>query len=178
VYEPYPYGAISPAPQPQPRYYDDYAPPPVTRAEPRAERRGDQQAARTPPPQRLTLSARELFDFDRSELKLPQPRLDDMAQALVHNPQIDHVTITGHTDRLGSKEYNQKLSERRAETVKQYLVSRGVDPKRLQAIGRGETQPIVECNEKTQANLIKCLEPNRRVEVEQITIEVQPRRAG
>jgi outer membrane protein OmpA-like peptidoglycan-associated protein len=177
--EPYPsYGAV---PQPLPRYYDEGPPPARAKAEPRTDPRAErprEQASRAPPFERLTLSARELFDFDSTQLRLPQPRLDDIAQALAYNPQIENVVITGHTDRLGAKEYNQKLSERRAETVKQYLISKGVDPRRLQAIGRGESQPVVDCKDKSQAALIQCLEPNRRVEVEQITIEVRQRQAS
>lgn len=175
--ERYPEYEYGPAPPPRSRYYDDELPPPVAKAEPRAER-PQQQAAPAPRLERYTLSARELFEFDRSDLRMPQPKLDEIARALTENPRIDDVTITGHTDRLGAEAYNQKLSERRAETVKQYLVSKGVDPRRLKAIGRGESQPVVDCKEKSQANLIKCLEPNRRVEVEQITIESRPRQAG
>jgi outer membrane protein OmpA-like peptidoglycan-associated protein len=188
--EPYPsYGAVpqplpryyDEGPPPFPRYYDEGPPPPRAKAEPRADPRAErprEQASRALPFERLTLSARELFDFDSAQLRLPQPKLDDIAQALAYNPQIDNVVITGHTDRLGAKEYNQKLSERRAETVKQYLISKGVDPRRLQAIGRGESQPVVDCKDKSQAALIQCLEPNRRVEVEQITIEVRQRQAS
>lgn len=157
--------------EPRAEYYAP--PPPIAKADPQPYR--DRRDTRPEPQaqvfERYTLSARELFEFDRSDLRLPQPKLDEIAAALQQNPQIDHVTITGHTDRLGGEAYNQKLSERRAQTVKQYLVAKGVDPKRLEAIGRGESQPVVDCKEKSQAALIKCLEPNRRVEVEQITIE-------
>ena len=168
-----------PAPGPRSRYYDDEPPPPMAKAEPQyqTERPRPPAAPHAQAFERYTLSARELFEFDRSDLRMPQPKLDEIAVALKQNLQVEHVTITGHTDRLGSEAYNQKLSERRAETVKQYLVSKGVDPKRLDAAGRGESQPIVDCKEKSQSALIKCLEPNRRVEVEQITIEVRPRQA-
>jgi outer membrane protein OmpA-like peptidoglycan-associated protein len=152
--------------QPRAEYYAP--PPPMAGADPRPQRERQQHSQVF---ERYTLSARELFDFDRSDLRLPQPKLDEIATALQQNPQIDHVTITGHTDRLGGEEYNQKLSERRAQTVKQYLVSKGVEPKRLEAVGRGESQPVFECKDQGKAELIKCLEPNRRVEVEQITIE-------
>jgi OOP family OmpA-OmpF porin len=81
------------------------------------------------------------------------------------------VVITGYTDRLGSDKYNQKLSERRATAVKDYLVGKGVAANRLKAEGKGKANPVVQCNNKKRADLIACLEPNRRVEVEQITIE-------
>jgi OOP family OmpA-OmpF porin len=130
----------------------------------------------------MTLSATELFDFDRATLKLPQPKLDEIAKALVDNPSISNVRITGYTDRLGTDAYNQRLSEKRAEAVKNYLVSRGVPASRLSAIGKGEAEPVVQCNDKDRNALIRCLEPNRRVEVEQITIEkpapTQQRRSG
>jgi OOP family OmpA-OmpF porin len=86
---------------------------------------------------------------------------------------VGNVTITGYTDRLGSDKYNQKLSEQRAHAVKQYLVGKGVAAERLNAVGKGEANPLVACDDKKQkrADLIKCLEPNRRVEVEQVTIE-------
>ena len=124
--------------------------------------------------ERYTLSATELFEFDKDTLKPGQPRLDEIAAALVKNPQIANVRITGHTDRLGSEAYNLKLSQRRASAVAAYLVKKGVDANRLQVAGRGEANPVVQCNDKDyrdRAALIKCLEPNRRVEVEQITIE-------
>src|SRR5262249_30083137 len=123
--------------------------------------------------EKVTMSATELFAFDSAKLAPAQPKLDDMAKLLNDNPSIGNVVITGHTDRLGSDKYNQKLSERRAEAVKTYLVGKGVSASRLAAQGKGETQPIVQCNDKKQkrADLIKCLEPNRRVEVEQVTVE-------
>ncbi|PWF41914.1 OmpA family protein [Massilia glaciei] len=128
-----------------------------------------------PPPQpgfeKVTLSATELFAFNSANLTSPQPRLDEIAAALQADPSISDVTITGYADRLGAEQYNQQLSEKRAMAVRDYLVNKGVDGSRLQAVGRGESNPVVVCNQRSRAELIKCLEPNRRVEVEQITIE-------
>ena len=149
TYEERSYAQITPAPKPEPRP----APPPASRLE------------------RQTLSARELFAFDKAELRKPQPKLDEIASVLVRNPQIGNVTITGYTDRIGSDAYNQTLSQRRANAVKSYLVGKGVPASRLTAVGKGKSNPVVECHDKDRAALIKCLEPNRRVEVEQITVE-------
>jgi OOP family OmpA-OmpF porin len=121
--------------------------------------------------ERYTLSASELFAFDRAELTLPQPKLDQIAAALNGNPQIGNVRIIGYTDRLGSAPYNLKLSQRRASAVKSYLVSKGVAANRLVAIGRGEADPVVFCEQRNRAELIECLRANRRVVVEPITVE-------
>jgi OmpA-OmpF porin, OOP family len=132
----------------------------------------------SPPPQpapprfeKYTLSATELFAFDSAELNLPQPKLDAIATALNGNPGVGNVVITGYADRIGSDKYNQDLSERRAMSVRNYLTSKGIAGNRLNASGRGEESPVVVCTDKNRPALIKCLEPNRRVEIEQITIE-------
>ena len=128
-----------------------------------------------PPPaprfEKYTLSATELFAFDSAELRMPQGRLDDIASALGGNAGTGDIVISGYTDRIGSDLYNQKLSERRAQAVKTYLSTKGVEATRLKARGKGEADPVVVCTDKKLPVLISCLEPNRRVEVEKITIE-------
>lgn len=121
--------------------------------------------------EKYTLSATELFEFDRSDLRGAQPKLDEVANVLLNNNAVSNIVITGYTDRLGSDNYNQALSERRANTVKAYLTNKGIDSNRLKAQGRGEASPVVECTDKRLPTLIKCLEPNRRVEVEQFTVD-------
>jgi OOP family OmpA-OmpF porin len=130
-------------------------------------------AAPAPAPrfEKISLSSTDLFAFNKSELQMPQPKLDEIANALNNNTQIGNVVITGYTDRIGSAAYNQKLSERRAGAVKEYLESKGVSASRLDAVGKGKANPVVVCTQRKLPALIDCLEPNRRVEVEQINIE-------
>ena len=145
-------------------------PPPMAPAPPPPQ----EPVVMAPPPPHLekyTLAATELFAFNSAELQSSEPKLDEIADTLNANPGINNVVITGYTDRIGSEQYNQALSERRAQAVKDYLVGKGVDASRLQAVGKGEANPVVVCTDKVRAALIQCLEPNRRVEVEQITIE-------
>ena len=175
----YPYGYYPYGYYPYPRYYpypayypySAYAaPPPVYVQKP------PRVATYSPPRrERFTLSAHELFAFDRDELRMPPPKLDEIASALINNPQIKAVTITGYTDRLGSDEYNVELSQRRANAVKSYLVGKGVAADRLIAVGKGKVDPIVHCDNSDRSALIKCLEANRRVVIEPIPVE---RRVG
>ncbi len=135
----------------------------------------------TPPPpppappaprfEKVTLSASKMFSFDSAVIRQPAPRLDEIADALRANPSVSNVRITGYTDRIGKPAYNVKLSQRRADAVKAYLVSKGIDGSRLTTSGKGEADPVVQCSEKNHKALIQCLEPNRRVEVEDVTIE-------
>jgi outer membrane protein OmpA-like peptidoglycan-associated protein len=123
--------------------------------------------------EKISLSADVLFKFDRYREKdmLPAGRakLDDVADKINNYivDTIDHIDLTGHTDRLGSDAYNQRLSERRAKTVKGYLVKKGVDGSKIATKGRGEREPVVQCKgNKATKKLIRCLQPNRRVDVE------------
>ncbi|MEN3111104.1 OmpA family protein [Uliginosibacterium paludis] len=159
------YAFDKPAPAPAPQPVAAVEPPPV-------------QVAPPPPPpapaprfERTTMSATELFDFDSARLKSSQPKLDEIAAAIKANPDVGTVDIIGYTDRLGSEKYNLKLSQQRADAVKAYLAGLGVPPDRLNATGRGEADPVVTCNERNRAALIRCLEPNRRVEVEDIVVQ-------
>jgi OOP family OmpA-OmpF porin len=122
-----------------------------------------------PLPQKLSFSADALFAFDKSELK-PEGKvmLDDLVRRL-NGATYDVISATGHTDRFGSNEYNQKLSERRANAVKEYLVSKDVLAGRINAEGKGEMQPVTkagECTGAKSAEVIACLQPDRRVDVE------------
>lgn len=122
--------------------------------------------------ERINLEADALFKFDKYKLEdmLPAGRakLDELARQLVEWEKRgeSRIHLVGHTDRLGSHEYNMTLSQRRAETVRTYLISRGVNAATMSAAGAGKLQQIHQCsdNQPRQA-LIDCLQPNRRVEV-------------
>ena len=95
-------------------------------------------------------------------------RVQDLFDPGILRQKLELVLVTGHTDPIGSQAYNQKLSERRADAVRDYLVSKGVPKDKIETLGMGKTQPVpgVVCNMKAMKELIACLAPNRRVEVE------------
>lgn len=130
--------------------------------------------AATPKPaaQKVTLAADALFDFDKAVLRPEgKAKLDDVTGKL-KGMKLEVIIAVGHADRLGSDKYNQKLSEKRAEAVKSYLVGKGVEPNRVYTEGKGEKQPITgnKCgkSDKRTKQLVECLQPDRRVEIEVI----------
>jgi OOP family OmpA-OmpF porin len=118
--------------------------------------------------EKITLSAEVLFDFDKASLRGEGKKILDteIVEKMKAHPEVELVLITGHTDRIGDDKYNQKLSERRANQVKQYLVSQGIEASRLHAVGKGEKEPAVDCKGVYGKKAIQCLQPNRRVVVE------------
>jgi len=133
-------------------------PPPPPPAAPAAK----PAAKPAPVAQKVTLAADVLFDFDKAILKNEgKNKLDDLATK-VKAINLEVVIAIGHTDSIGSDAYNQKLSVRRAESVKAYLVSKGVEPNRVYTEGKGEKQPVA--SNKTKDGRAK----NRRVEIEVI----------
>jgi OOP family OmpA-OmpF porin len=131
-------------------------------------------AAPTPPPapKVITLAAKSLFDFNKAVLKpTAQAEIDrEIIAKLQSIGKIRLILVNGHADRLGSAAYNQKLSEKRAEAVKTYLVSKGLDANSIETFGFGKTQPaqgVPKCEDSLpRKKLIECLEPHRRVSVE------------
>ena len=113
-------------------------------------------------PDRISLSADVLFDFDKAEIK-PEftAEVDAAAELLLANPDVT-VRIDGHTDSIGTEEYNQGLSERRAEAVAAYLEAAGVSRDRMTVAGFGETQPVAS-NDTAEGRAL-----NRRVEIDLI----------
>ena len=123
-----------------------------------------------PSVQKITLASKALFDFDKAILKPEgQAVLDrEIVSRIKEVQKLELVLVTGHTDRLGSQQYNHKLSERRAAAVAAYLASKGVAKDKIETLGMGKTQPVpgVVCNQTNRKALIVCLQPHRRVEVE------------
>lgn len=146
----------TPAPEPAPAPVA--APAPAPAPAPKCEPRMDT----------ISIGAEKLFGFDKANLKdAGRAALDEAAEQIKANPKISNVIVTGHTDRLGSFEYNQKLSERRAKQVADYLATKGVGTDILTPTGRGESVPVVACEGvKPRKALIECLQPNRRVTIE------------
>ena len=120
---------------------------------------------------RVSFSAESLFDFDKATVKPGGRQALDKLAADLRGIQYDTIQVTGHTDRLGGREYNQRLSTRRAEAVSAYLVqSGGIPAGRISAKGVNGADPVTrpgDCKgSKPTAALIACLQPDRRVEVE------------
>ncbi|MES2877840.1 MAG: OmpA family protein [Pseudomonadota bacterium] len=122
-----------------------------------------------PLPQKMSFSGDALFAFDKAVLKPEgQVMLADLAKQL-KTANYETIVVSGHADRLGSAKYNQKLSESRATSVKDFLVSKDIPASRISASGKGETEPVTkvdECKGAKSAKVIACLQPNRRVDVE------------
>ena len=155
--------ASTPEPTPAPAPAPAPAPQSLPVAPPSAPK------AAAPKAEKVTTASTVNFDFDRYVIR-PDARtkLDDLV-AKLRNVTLEVVIAVGHADRLGGDAYNMKLSVRRADSAKAYLVSKGIAASRVYTEGKGERQPVKECkgNAKTKA-LIACLEPNRRVELEAV----------
>jgi OOP family OmpA-OmpF porin len=139
-FPPPPKPAAAPPPPPPPPPAPAPAPKPVT--------------------EKVTFAADVFFDFDKSVLKPEgKAKLDDLVSKL-KGINLEVIIAIGHTDSIGSVEYNLKLSVRRAEAVKAYLVSKGIEPNRIYTEGKGKAQPIAD--NRTAEGRAK----NRRVEIE------------
>ena len=117
-----------------------------------------------PPPapvsEKVTFAADAFFDFDKAVLKPEgKAKLDDLASKL-EGMNLEVIIAVGHTDSVGKDGYNQKLSVRRAEAVKAYLVSKNIEANRVYTEGKGKNQPVAD--NKSAAGRAK----NRRVEIE------------
>ncbi len=130
----------------------------------------DDCVARMPVIETVILSSDALFAFDQAKLEPSSLwRLDRLADSIKSVKTLDEVVLVGHTDRLrsdGHPERNQLLSEQRAESIRQYLVGKGVPAGKIHASGAGSSQPIVQCpTAMSKEKQVICLQPNRRVEI-------------
>ncbi|MBP5987087.1 MAG: OmpA family protein [Azonexus sp.] len=124
-----------------------------------------------PSGEKVTVAADALFDFNKAVLRPEGKAKLDEVVAKSQAIKLEVILAVGHTDRIGGDAYNQKLSEKRAAAVKEYLVAKGIEANRVYTEGKGEKQPVTgdKCkgNAKTKA-LIDCLQPDRRVDIEVI----------
>lgn len=116
----------------------------------------------------VTLENDQTFEFGKAILRTTaKKRIDtEILERLAACKKIDIILVTGHADRLGAQQYNQGLSNRRAEAVEIYLKAKGVSAQ-METLGMGKTQAIKTCSDKLgRRELITCLAPNRRVGIE------------
>lgn len=126
-----------------------------------------------PTSDKITLNADALFDFNKATLRKEGIEALDELYVKVKRIQLEVLIAVGHADRFGDDAYNQKLSEKRAEAVKAYLVSKGIDKNRIYTEGKGEKNPVTkpdQCKGPKSAKVIACLQPDRRVDVEAVGI--------
>ncbi|WP_338581299.1 type VI secretion system membrane subunit TssM [Pseudomonas sp. MAG733B] len=119
----------------------------------------------------ITLESDTLFAFARADFQSlkteGQSQLSAIAGKLLSTPNIGKIIIAGHADQLGDPQGNLQVSKQRAQTIKTYLVGKGVPGELVEAVGEGSNKPLVKCDmQQPRAQLIHCLEPNRRVEIE------------
>jgi OmpA-OmpF porin, OOP family len=157
-----------PPPPPAPAPVAEVAPPPPPPPPPPAP----------PVRKQVSFSADSLFDFAKDTLRPAGKAALDGFAAQLRSDQFKLITVTGHTDRIGSHDYNQALSARRAETVKAYLVQIGIPADKIVARGVDGDDPVTkpeDCPGRGRTpQLIACLQPDRRVDVEVTAIETDP----
>ena len=120
-------------------------------------------------PSVVTLVWTEAFDFNRAALSPGvKAKIDaDVVPKLKDFAEIRFINVNGHSDILGKPGYNQQISEKRAEAVRDYLVAQGASAEKIEVYGYGKTYPVKSCREeKERRALIECLAPNRRVQIE------------
>jgi OOP family OmpA-OmpF porin len=122
----------------------------------------------------IRLQADALFEFDSAKLTDAGRAELNRVVASIPRGQLENqqINITGHTDRLGPSEYNEKLSMKRANAVRDYLVAKGMSADRIATSGLGESRPLVDCEGKRGKRLVDCLAPNRRTVIEFSAMEV------
>ena len=155
--KPAPPPAPKPAPPPEPK-----PAPPAPAPAPAPEKPKPEPEKPKPVAEKVTFAADVLFDFDKAVIKPEgKSKLDDISNK-ARGVNLEVVIAIGHADSVGSDAYNQRLSVRRSESVKAYMVSKGIEPNRVYTEGKGEKQPVAD--NKTRDGRAK----NRRVEIEVI----------
>jgi len=147
---------VAPPPPPQPMAVAPPPPPPP---------------APPPLPQKVHFSADSLFSFDKAVISPDGKSALTAFAGELRGTRFSMISVEGHTDRLGTASYNQKLSQERADAVKAYLVTgSGIEPAKISAVGQGESKPVTtsaDCKGTSATTaLIACLQPDRRVDVE------------
>jgi len=154
------------------------APPPAPVAQtgparaPEAETLPQTESPRGPVLEKVSLSTDVLFDFGKAELKdAGKEKLDELA-GRIQDANLEAIVATGHADRIGKDDANQKLSEARAKAVKDYLGSK-VATQNIEVAGKGEAEPVTGAacerlgpEQRKNRKLVECLQPDRRVEIE------------
>lgn len=154
--------APQPAPPPPPKPAPPPEPKPAPPPPPAPEKPKPPPEKPKPVAEKITFAADVLFDFDKAVVKPEgKSKLDDISNK-VRGINLEVVIAIGHADWIGTDQYNQRLSVRRAESVKAYLVSKGIEGNRVYTEGKGEKQPVAD--NKTREGRAK----NRRVEIEVI----------
>jgi len=162
-------GCASDEPKPAPKPEAPAAAPAPAPAPVVAPRAAAPVAAAPKKPAIINLASTELFEFNKATLTADaRAKLDaEVIARLKDFGDIRYVNVNGHADRLGTPTYNQRLSEKRAEAVRAYLVSKGTDSAKVEVFGFGKTLPVQSCpDQKDRKSMIACLAPNRRVVVE------------
>jgi OOP family OmpA-OmpF porin len=171
------FGCATEPPKPEPKPAPPPAPKPAPPPEPKPAPPAPKPEPEKPKPvaEKVTFAADVLFDFDKAVVKPEgKSKLDDMSSK-VRGINLEVVIAIGHADSIGSDAYNQRLSVRRAESIKAYLVSKGIEPNRVYTEGKGEKQSLTagKCKNmgkehRSNKKMVDCLGPDRRVEIEVI----------
>ena len=160
------------APAPAPVAQSQPAPEPARAPEPDSLAQKESESPRGPVLEKVSLSTDVLFEFGKADLKdAGKQKLDELA-GRVQDANLEAVVATGHADRIGKEDTNQKLSEARAQAVKDYLGGK-VATQNIEVAGKGEAEPVTgaACDrmgpeQKKNRKLVECLQPDRRVEIE------------
>jgi OmpA-OmpF porin, OOP family len=171
------FGCATEPPKPEPKPAPPPAPKPAPPPEPKPAPPAPKPEPEKPKPvaEKVTFAADVLFDFDKAVVKPEgKSKLDDLSNK-VRGINLEVVIAIGHADSIGSDAYNQRLSVRRSESIKAYLVTKGIEANRVYTEGKGEKQPVTagKCKSmgkehRSNKKMVECLQPDRRVDIEVI----------